>query len=69
MLWWIDIKYACFGIVSKDHVVVQTAPIARWMIGKRIDEVLFWVKKKAGIAIEVDGLSTSSDGIRQDQFI
>jgi hypothetical protein len=52
MLYHIDIAYACFGIVEKDGVVVEAAPIAKWTIGKEINFVLEYYKfrKKAKIA-------------------
>lgn len=37
---WIDIGYACFGIASDGAGVVrEAAPIAAWMIGKKLAEI------------------------------
>lgn len=52
-LWQVDIRYACFGIVSEDGVVIEAAPIGRWMIGKDIAFVRRWVNGKRGTMIEV----------------
>jgi hypothetical protein len=51
MLYYIDIKYACFGIKAKNDIVVEAPPIAKWAIGKDIDFVLEYYKfrKKAKI--------------------
>ena len=46
-LWIVDIKYACFGIIV-DHLVVETPPIAKWMLGKDINTIEKWVKTKNG---------------------
>uniref|UniRef100_A0A6M3LG05 Uncharacterized protein n=1 Tax=viral metagenome TaxID=1070528 RepID=A0A6M3LG05_9ZZZZ len=42
----IDMPYACAGITVTDGIVTDTAPIFRWMIGKRIDFILSWANKK-----------------------
>jgi hypothetical protein len=48
-LYWIDINYACFGIeTNSDETVVTAPPIAKWMIGKNIEEVKAFVKRKNG---------------------
>ena len=44
----IDVGYACYGITTNNSVVVDAAPIARWMIGKSIIYVSDWVKRKRG---------------------
>lgn len=48
-LYYITIPYACFGIeVNINSIVVNTAPIAKWMVGKHINEVKSWIDKKGG---------------------
>jgi hypothetical protein len=48
-LYYITIPYACFGIeVNINSIVVNTAPIAEWMVGKHINEVKSWIGKKGG---------------------
>jgi len=43
----IDLPYACFGIEIDDHgIVTKAAPIGRWMVGKRINDVLRWAVSK-----------------------
>ncbi len=53
-LYWIDIGYACFGIVAKDGTVIDAAPIVRWMIGQSLANIKPWLlKRKAkGILVE-----------------
>lgn len=44
------LPYAVFGIgVGDDRRVRCAAPIARWMVGKGLDEVRSWVEGKNGI--------------------
>jgi len=48
MFYRINLKYACFGIEEKNGLVVKTAPIGRWMIGKEISVIKNWVVSKKG---------------------
>lgn len=50
---WIDIHYACFGIISQDGIVTDTAPIAAWMKGKSLQEVKPWLVKKKAVVEEL----------------
>jgi len=52
-LFQIDVGYACFGIVSKDNVVINTAPIASWMKGKTLIEIKPWLIKKKAKVVEI----------------
>ena len=46
----IDIGYACFGMSSKDDIIVDVAPIGNWMKGKLLKEIKPWlIKKKAKV--------------------
>ena len=47
-LYWINLSYACFGIIVKNNKVVETAPIGKWMIKKDISFIVNWIKKKKG---------------------
>lgn len=46
MLYFIDLPYACFGLVTENNLIVRAAPIAKWAKGKNINEVLNFYKKK-----------------------
>lgn len=50
---WIDIKYACFGIVSREGIVIDAPPIARWMVYKRLTDIKPWLLDKGAIVKEV----------------
>jgi hypothetical protein len=50
---WIDIKYATFGIISQDGIVIDAAPIAAWMISKSLTEVKPWLLSKGAKVVEV----------------
>lgn len=52
-VFWIDVGYACFGIISQDDVIVKTAPIGRWMIGKKLKDIKPWLIKKKSIVKEI----------------
>ncbi len=42
----IDTKYACGALVVSKNKVRRTAPIFRWMRGKKWSEVKAWLKLK-----------------------
>ncbi len=48
MLYQITLPYACFGIETNGNVVVDAAPIGKWMIGKNIKEIARWVEGRGG---------------------
>ena len=48
LLFQIKLPYATAGIVTDRGIVVCTAPIFKWMMGKTIQEVEEWVDKKKG---------------------
>jgi hypothetical protein len=48
ILYQIWLSYAVFGIVVQNDLVVEAAPIGKWMIGKNIEYVKKWVEKKHG---------------------
>ena len=48
LLFQIKLSYATAGIVTINDVVVCTAPIFKWMMGKTLIEVTTWVKNKNG---------------------
>jgi hypothetical protein len=50
----IDVGYACFGVLLRDNVVVDVAPIGKWMIGKSFVQVEKWVASKNGKIIKVN---------------
>jgi len=53
-LYSIDTGYACFGIIEDNGVVKQTAPIANWALGKKIETILSYFKdKKHAIIIKI----------------
>lgn len=44
----VELPYAVFSIDARDNVVSAAAPIAKWMIGKPVPDVLGWVNRKGG---------------------
>ena len=48
-LYYIDLPYACYGIVvDESDAVVDAAPIARWMLGKSFEGIIVpWLMRKA----------------------
>ena len=45
MKWYyINLKYATFGIAEENEIVVKSVPIGKWMIGKNIEYVKYWIK-------------------------
>jgi len=49
MKWYrIELGYAVFAIEAKEGFIVRTAPIAKWMKGKRVSKIKKHVKSKGG---------------------
>lgn len=45
----VEMKGAYFGVVvSRKGVVVRAPPIARWMVGERVERCRVWVRRKGG---------------------
>lgn len=59
---WVNIHYACFGIDSKDNIIVAAAPIAKWMIGKSLQEIKPWLLKKKAVVKEYELQRRSTEG-------
>lgn len=53
MLYQVDTKYACFGIVVIGGIVTEVAPIGKWMLGKPFNFIKNWCRKKEFKIIEV----------------
>jgi putative molybdenum carrier protein len=47
--WSVDVPWACFGIVAEDGVVVEVAPIAGWAVGKKLEEVLDYFRRRDAV--------------------
>jgi len=50
---WVDVHYACFGIVASGEVVTDAAPIAAWMKGKTLQEIRGWLIWRKAKVVEV----------------
>ncbi len=44
----IELPYACYGIIVVEGTIIDSAPIARWAIGKDLEYFIRWVEKKGG---------------------
>ena len=42
----VDVGYACAGIVVKNNIVVEAAPIYKWMVDKDVNNIRKWKKIK-----------------------
>lgn len=47
ILYQIDTGYACAGIVTENKIVIEAAPIFKWMISKHTSEIEQWNKIKS----------------------
>lgn len=47
-MWRVVLPYACYSVDSCNGRIVDAAPIARWMIGKKTYVVRDWVRSKGG---------------------
>lgn len=52
-MYYISLSYATFGIETKDNIITEAAPIAKWMIGKHIHEIEKWVLSKKGTILKI----------------
>lgn len=52
-LFFVDIHYACFCIISVDNIIVDCAPIVKWMKGKTLQQVKQWLLNKQAKVIEI----------------
>jgi hypothetical protein len=43
---YVSLPYATYGIIVKDGKVIDTAPLARWMIGQSTKKVRKWLDSK-----------------------
>lgn len=51
---WVDLGYACFGIVSDDRgVVCEAARLAAWMVGETLQEIKPFLLRKAAKVVEI----------------
>jgi len=48
-LYWIDVNYACYGVIVENGIIIETSPIAKWATGKPFEEFKQFVKRKNGI--------------------
>ena len=47
---YISLSYATFAIISEKDLIIETAPIAKWMMGKTLKEIKPWlIRKKARV--------------------
>jgi hypothetical protein len=53
----IDVKNndinACFGIISYEGIIIHAAPIARWMVGKRLEAIKPWLRRNNAKVVEI----------------
>jgi hypothetical protein len=52
-LFWIDLHYACVGIVSVNDTVTIAPPIVKWMVGKKLSEIKPWLLQKKAVVKEI----------------
>jgi hypothetical protein len=52
-MFWIDIHYACFGVVSKDDTIILYPPIVGWMKGKTLQEIKPYLLKHKAVVKEI----------------
>jgi len=53
-LYRIVLSYACFGIVVRNGTIIAAAPIAKWSVGKKLNTMVQYVRRKNGQIHTVD---------------
>lgn len=52
--YYVDVGYACFSVdIGDDGICFATAPIAKWMAGKNIQDIEKWVHGKGGVMKQI----------------
>jgi len=52
-LYQVTLPYACFGIlIDSSNIIRNSAPIGKWMIGKSLDYIESWVRRKNGTIVK-----------------
>ena len=46
ILYWLNTTYACGGIICEEGLVIEAAPIYRWMTGKRFAACLQYLRRE-----------------------
>jgi len=54
MLWRIVLPYAVFGVIVKNNIIVDSAPIGKWMIGRTLDFIQSWIANKNGTMLYIE---------------
>ena len=54
MLWRIVLPYAVFGVIVKNNIIVDSAPIGKWMIGRTLDFIQLWIANKNGTMLYIE---------------
>jgi len=52
-LYRVVIHYACFGFTALDGVVVEAPPIAHWIVGRRVVDIISYYERVKGGEVEV----------------
>ena len=48
-LYYINLSYACYGVVTNHRdIIVEAPPIARWAKGKHIAQFVLFIARKRG---------------------
>jgi hypothetical protein len=45
---YVSLSYATFGLITQDGRIAEAPPIARWTIGKQVNEVAAYYRQKGG---------------------
>ena len=53
-LYQITLPYACCGIVTRNGMVTQTAPLLAWAVGQSFNRLGRWVCQKHGVIVLVE---------------
>ena len=65
-LYQIILTYVCANIIIQNGIVIKTAPIFNWMMGKNLIEVQFWVYNKNGVINKITQKSIKEKDIKNE---
>lgn len=49
----VDLFYACYGIRTLNGMVIEAPPIAKWMQGELLEDIVEWVLRRDGVVTKL----------------
>lgn len=63
----VDTGYACFGLIAKDGIITDAAPISYKSVGRKVDDVIYYYKHIKKAEILIANITEDSNGKEQKE--